>query len=294
MAANGRKKYSVASHNYKLTANGFVILPVEIKVEDVKNVPKHSRRLSSDFFSPTLPNIILDMVREFSDINKISVGSSRTTKPKDYLKSDDRKVLEQKLIKLCDAVEEVLKKEPRCVRIPSPCIIFGDIHGNLHDLMIYERLFWKKGPYLEAYSYLFLGDYVDRGLYSLEVFMYLFASKLQCPSQFFLLRGNHEIRDVNRNFTFYKELIEKLGPTAGPHMWERINKVFDCLPNCAVIDDRIFCAHGGIPSSGSGVCKLSDILSIPCPLPKPEGNSIAWECMWNDPVTDQVSYIYFP
>lgn len=290
MAANGRKKFVVASHSYKLTGNGFVILPLELKVEDSKNASKHCRRNSNEFFSPSLPNIILDMVREFSDLNKVSVGSARTTKPRDYLKSQDRKALEQKLIKLCDLAEEVLKKEPRCVPIPSPCIVFGDIHGNLHDLMIYERLFWKKGPHLEPYCYLFLGDYVDRGMYSLEVFMYLIASKVQSPSQFHLLRGNHEIREVNRNFTFYKELIEKLGTIAGPQMWERINRVFDCLPNCAVIDERIFCAHGGIPSAGSaGACKLSDLLTIPCPLPKPEDKSIAWECMWNDPVTDQVS-----
>ena len=144
MAAAGRKKYHVASHNYKLTANGFVILPIELKVEDSKNCSKLCRRNSNEFFSQSLPNIILDMVREFSDLNKVSIGSSRTTKPKDYLK-EERKILEQKLIKLCDAVEEVLKKESRCVKIPSPCIIFGDIHGNLHDLMLYERLFWKKG-----------------------------------------------------------------------------------------------------------------------------------------------------
>ena len=255
-----------------------MVLPVELKIEDSKNAPKERRRHSNEFFSRSLPNVILDMVRESSDLNRVSSGSARTSRPKDYLK-EDRRIFEQKLIKLCDGVEEVLKKESRCVKITSSCIAFGDIHGNLHNLMIYGRLFWNKGPYLEPYSYLFLGDYVDRGSYSLEVFMYLFASKLQCPSQFNLLRGNHEIREVNRNFTFYKELIEKLGSTAGPQMWERINQVFDCLPFCAVIDEKISCAHGGIPFAGSGVCKLSDLQTIPCPLPKPEEKTLIWKCM---------------
>ena len=109
-------------------------------------------------------------MRNYAEVENISPGISRVKKPKNYLKDDaDRDNAVGLMKKLCDQLEGIFKKEPRLVKVQSPVYIFGDIHGNLKDLLQYEGLKWKRGPHCEAANFLFLGDYVDRGDNSLEV-----------------------------------------------------------------------------------------------------------------------------
>ncbi|XP_024081114.1 uncharacterized protein LOC106669357 isoform X2 [Cimex lectularius] len=186
---------------------------------------------------------------------------------------------------VCYKLVDLMKKEPRMIEVNSPVYILGDIHGNYHDLFSFEQFFWGLGINLSPMSVLFLGDYVDRGEYSVEVVGYLFAQKLQNFRRVFLLRGNHEIRDVQKNFTFYSECLRKFD-RLGKQMWETINNVFDCLPLAARIDNKIFCCHGGIPPPW--LCpSINMINKIPCPLSKINEESIlAWELLWNDPLKE--------
>ena len=82
-----------------------------------------------------------------------------------------------------------------CVRLRTPCKIFGDVHGQFADLQRFFSAFGSPNPYtgdVEYVNYLFLGDYVDRGKYSLEVVTFLVALKICHPKEVVLLRGNHE------------------------------------------------------------------------------------------------------
>lgn len=97
---------------------------------------------------------------------------------------------------------------------------------------------------------------------------YLFAQKLLAPKKFFLLRGNHELRGIQKMYHFYNECLMKFGEVLGEQVWEEVNKVFDLLPLAAVVDNKIFCLHGGIP--GIPDFKLEDINKIPLPLKNPE------------------------
>lgn len=152
----------------------------------------------------------------------------------------DRKRLEEdQLVKVFSKLMEVLYQEGTVHPLQLPIIICGDIHGQLCDLF---ELFEKSGG-PEDNRYLFLGDYVDRGYHSLETFTYLACLKLKYPDHIYLLRGNHECRQVNQLYGFYDECIKVYGHAG---LWRLCNDVFDLLPIGSIVANRIFGIHGGL------------------------------------------------
>ncbi len=202
------------------------------------------------------------------------------------------------LIMLCDMAMPLLESEPRCIRLQSPCHVFGDIHGNMDELHFYNEVIWTKGIHLTPGKFVFLGDYVDRGMRGLECVAYLLAMKIRNPTKVYLLRGNHELRDVNSWDDFYGEkcLISqcwrRFGRDSGTQIWETINQVFDRLPLAAIIDEDIFCIHGGIPRPVDGVNQVDLIMQVPpvagiappYPHEHPVLSHVAHQCLWSDPV----------
>jgi len=95
--------------------------------------------------------------------------------------------------------------------LKPPIKIFGNLHGDYNDLMRFFDI-WRAPQEtgdICSFDYVFLGNYVDRGSQSLEVLCLLLALKLKYPRQIFLLRGNHEDRNVNKYLGFGRECAER-------------------------------------------------------------------------------------
>jgi serine/threonine-protein phosphatase PP1 catalytic subunit len=164
---------------------------------------------------------------------------------------DAQPLTKEELLACCEQVTPILQEQPVLLELKAPLTVCGDIHGQLDDLL---RVFRQKGTPPDT-PYLFLGDYVDRGEHSIEVIALLLAMKVSHPYSIFLLRGNHESADLNAEYGFQDECIQRYDAS----VWKAFNAVFQWLPLCAIIDSRIFCTHGGLSKN---LKSLEDIRNI--------------------------------
>ena len=161
--------------------------------------------------------------------------------------------------------------QPIFLELESPISVCGDTHGQYPDLL---KLFEAGGFPPEA-NYLFLGDYVDRGKYSLETICLLLAYKIKFEENFFLLRGNHECASINRIYGFYDECKKRYNLK----IWKAFIDVFNCLPIAASIDDKILLMHGGLSPELKNVEQLKKIMR---PTDVPE-EGLLCDLLWSDP-----------
>lgn len=179
---------------------------------------------------------------------------------------------EDQICALLRVAQDTLMRQPTLLELDAPVNILGDIHGQFRDLL---RLF-DAGGYPPDQNYLMLGDYVDRGKQSIEVICLLLAFKVKYPEHFFLLRGNHECASINRVYGFYDECKRRYNI----RLWRTFADTFNCLPPAALIDDRIFCMHGGLsPELRSFDC----VRNLPRPMDVPD-TGLLCDLLWADPV----------
>jgi diadenosine tetraphosphatase ApaH/serine/threonine PP2A family protein phosphatase len=203
----------------------------------------------------------------------------------------DREQLRDLVLDVADAAASIQVKEPRLLEVPAPCYVLGDIHGNLLDLTFFKRTIWPVGPAAQGGDFLFLGDFVDRGADSLPVAAYMMAQKVLNPKKWWMIRGNHETREVNGNIKTYREgsflhqCLRIFGDLDGRNVWERVNCFFDTLPLAARVANKVFCVHGGIPRE---LCqpgaRLEMINEIASPLTMVRRGEMVHSMLWSDPV----------
>jgi diadenosine tetraphosphatase ApaH/serine/threonine PP2A family protein phosphatase len=190
---------------------------------------------------------------------------------------------------IIDCAIDILQKQPNQLSLDAPLTIVGDIHGQFFDLVSmldeqghpHEKLGQGGGGGGRSPSYLFLGDYVDRGAFGCEVLLYLLSLKLHCPDNVHLIRGNHECRSLTTHFGFKDECKLKYGLP----VYYRFVKCFEMMPVCAVVTNqhgKYFCTHGGISPS------LTDLTQVEAlnRAVEPQMEGLLCDLLWADPADD--------
>lgn len=201
------------------------------------------------------------------------------------------------LEQLCNEVEIIIQREPSLLRLRSPLKIFGNIHGQLVDLLqLFETfgvptdILFPKGD-IEGFTYLFLGDLIDEGPQSLETLILLFSLKIKHPDSIFFLRGHHEDIILNKIYGFGEECAIKLEENIDePHsFFNKFNMIFQYFPLAALVNNEILCLHSGI---GQILRKIEDIDRMERPIeishqPIIFYEKIVWDILYSGLITKE-------
>ncbi|XP_077434765.1 serine/threonine-protein phosphatase 2A catalytic subunit beta isoform-like [Vanacampus margaritifer] len=183
-----------------------------------------------------------------------------------------RQLKENQVQELCERAKEILQKESNVQEVRCPVTVCGDVHGQFYDLM---ELF-KIGGNPPDTNYLFMGDYVDRGYYSVETVTLLVCLKVRFRERITILRGNHETRQLTHVYGFYDECLMKYGNV---NVWKYFTDLFDYLPLTALVDNQILCLHGGLSPS---IVTLENIRALDRMQEVPHEGPMC-DLLWSDP-----------
>lgn len=187
---------------------------------------------------------------------------------------------EELLFKIVKKSRDIFMSQPMLLEVSAPINICGDTHGQYADLL---RLF-EMGGLPPNSNYLFLGDYVDRAKQSIEVIALVLCYKIKYPEKFFLLRGNHECASLNRIYGFYDECKRRYSVK----LWRVFADCFNCMPIAAVVEDKIFCMHGGLSPD---LERLGQIFDIERPTDVPD-DGLLCDLLWSDPDSQVLGWGY--
>ncbi|KAK3499999.1 serine/threonine-protein phosphatase 5 [Neurospora hispaniola] len=177
------------------------------------------------------------------------------------------------------AVRNIVYNEPTMVEVDIPedvqLTVCGDTHGQYFDLM---ELFRLNGFPSDKHYYLFNGDFVDRGSWSTEIALLLYAYKWLRPNGFFINRGNHETDDMNRVYGFEGECKHKYNERT----YKLFSESFSALPLATLIGKKFLVLHGGLFSDDN--VTLDDIRKLDRHKQKQPGQAgLMMEMLWTDP-----------
>jgi len=181
-------------------------------------------------------------------------------------------VSKEEIHQLTSMVRDLYRSKTNVENIPSRNVFFiGDLHGEYKSISSVTQLYHK----YKNHTFVFLGDYADRGPEQIETFNLVMALAIESPDRVLMLRGNHETDEVAQRYGFYTEVTRKYSfDVYGYYL-----HVFQVLPLAAMSNDGIFACHGGIPE---GVRTINDLQS-PRRFNFNFPDDVLFQLAWNDP-----------
>ncbi|XP_047246719.1 serine/threonine-protein phosphatase 5 isoform X2 [Girardinichthys multiradiatus] len=259
---DARMKYQECNKIVKQKAFERAIASDDKKKSVVDSLDIESMTIEDDYVGPKLEDgeVTLEFMKDMMDWFK-----------------DQKKLHRKCAYQILVQVKDVLSKLPSLVEITiketEKITICGDTHGQYYDLL---NIFELNGLPAESNPYLFNGDFVDRGSFSVEVILTLFGFKLLYPDHFYLLRGNHETDNMNQMYGFEGEVKAKY--TA--QMFQLFSEVFQWLPLAQCINNKVLVMHGGLFSE-DGIT-LEDLRKIDRNRQPPDSGPMC-DLLWSDP-----------
>lgn len=206
--------------------------------------------------SETIPDIAIQN-KSSQEISLASAIDEFTAEYLDGLKNHDEETINvppymiEKTINAINEViirDEVTQENEVLVNVDGNIIIVGDTHGQFDCSYLIIKTFLRRLRSNFNEKILFLGDYVDRGDESVKNFIVICALKVKFPNNVYMLRGNHEDICQNENDGLFQEFDEKYSNCGGSAILsQKFETVYERLPLCAILNGKVYCAHGGIP-----------------------------------------------
>ena len=252
LAANGTVldlKRQIASHCGHVVELQHLSYENQVLADD-----SHDRTLTDLGLDGTVVTLILKHLDVDKHLETLRAGGLAT--------EDDIRIL-------CACAKDIFLKEPSLLELQPPVVIAGHVMGCAKQLNYIFDTFG--GP--EMSQYLFLGNYVSRGKQSLECMILLLLYKKKHPERMHLLRGQHESASVSRIYGFYDECKRRFNIK----IWKTFIDVFNSLPLCALVKDRIFCVPSGLSPF---LCTFDDVRTIKRPDDVPDSGLLC-DLLWS-------------